>query len=68
MKFSDFRNLDASESPLSGICRSYVNECFAKSGDYEINIEDKKCNYYASPFSRYDEYLANQELKTYEDM
>lgn len=68
MKFSDFRNLDTSESPLSGVCRSYVNECFAKSGDYEIIIEDKKCNYYDSPFSRYDEYLANQELKTYEDM
>lgn len=68
MKFSDFRNLDTSDSPLSGVCRSYVNECFAKSGDYEIIIEDKKCNYYDSPFSRYDEYLANQELKTYEDM
>ena len=68
IKFSDFRNLSISKSALTGNCRSYVNECFAKDGDYELNIDDKKCNYYDSSFSRYDEYLANQELKTYEDM
>ena len=68
IKLSDFCNHGASESPLSGTCRSYVNECFAKDGAYEINIKNKKCNYYDSFFSRCDEYLANQELKTYENM
>lgn len=68
IKFSDFCNLSISKSALTGNCRSYVNECFAKGGDFEININNTKCNYYDSIFSRYDEHLANQELKTYRDM
>lgn len=60
-KFSDFRNLIINKSALTGNCRSYVNEYFAKDWEYKLNIDDKKCNYYDSYFSRYDEYLANQE-------
>lgn len=55
------RNLIISESALTGNCRSYVNECFAKDGGYKLNIDDKKCNYYDSYFSKYDEYLVSAD-------